>query len=105
MIEVCFFSRNGFLTGFELSGHSSYAVRGEDIVCAAVSSAVYMAANTIREILNIESDVSIDEGKGEFRLTLFTTDDRTELIMQGLRLHLTELSEQYDNDIRIRNGG
>ena len=48
MIEVEFFREpDGTLTGYTFSGHSDYAEQGSDIVCAAVSSAAYMAANTI----------------------------------------------------------
>ncbi|MFR7477837.1 MAG: ribosomal-processing cysteine protease Prp, partial [Acutalibacteraceae bacterium] len=32
----------GFFTGFTVKGHAGYSEEGSDIVCAAVSSAVYM---------------------------------------------------------------
>ena len=45
MIRAVFFEgENG--RGFEISGHAGGSA-GRDIVCAAVSSAVYMAANTV----------------------------------------------------------
>ena len=46
--------------GFRVSGHTG--VRGKSIVCAAVSSACYMAANTITEIIGAAADVSEDDG-------------------------------------------
>ena len=45
------FGENGI--SFTVKGHSGSANAGEDIVCAAVSSAVYMAANTVTEILGL----------------------------------------------------
>ena len=40
MTTVTFHSEGSRLTGFEMKGHSGYAPQGEDIVCAALSSAV-----------------------------------------------------------------
>ena len=47
MIYAEFFTRQEKLYGFKISGHAGYADKGEDIVCASVSSAVQLVANTI----------------------------------------------------------
>ena len=49
MIQVIFTVKDNDICGFEISGHSDYAEEGSDIVCAAVSSAALMTANTITE--------------------------------------------------------
>ena len=56
MINAVFTVSRGFITGFTISGHSDFAEQGSDIVCSAVSSAVYMAANTITEVQQIEAE-------------------------------------------------
>ena len=38
----------GAYQGFTCMGHAGYAKRGKDIVCAAVSSAAIMSANTVK---------------------------------------------------------
>lgn len=52
---------SGDLIGFRISGHSGFAESGSDIVCASISSAAYMAANTITDIINISAEVDVDE--------------------------------------------
>ena len=53
MTSVKFLSKNESLYGFEIKGHSSVDCDDQDgkLVCAAVSSAAYMTANTITEII------------------------------------------------------
>ncbi len=90
--------------GFCVSGHCSK--NGDDelgkIVCSAVSSAVYMAANTVTEIVGDRAE--IDERDGFLNFCAISPSAETYKILAGLKLHLTELSKQYSNNITI-NGG
>ena len=52
MIRATFYKEGDLLKGFEIKGHSGYADEGEDVICATVSSAAYMAANTVTEIID-----------------------------------------------------
>ena len=62
MTKIKFFAKN---LGFEILGHSSANENDEGgkIVCAAVSSAAYMAANTIIEIVKDNVQTEISEAK------------------------------------------
>ncbi len=93
--EVC-----GSLVGFIMEGHANYADIGEDIVCAAVSSAAYMTVNTITDIMKAEADVTVDDGKMFVRIS---ADDavRCRDIFMGFKLHLIGLEEQYPNHIQV----
>lgn len=93
MTKVYFTNRDGKLCGFTMSGHAGYAQQGEDIVCAAVSSAAYMAANTITEVLSSPAQAEVCEAC--FRFSLLSACDSAAAILEGLRLHLTELQKQY----------
>ena len=92
------------LYGFEISGHSS--VDGDDeigkIVCSAISSAAYMAANTITEIIGDKADIEIDDAV--MRVKVKNPSRDTVNVLKGLKLHLTELSDQYSNNIKIFGG-
>ena len=100
MTRVSFAQRGGMFTAFTLSGHSMAAESGSDIVCAAVSSAVYMAANTITEILGADADITVEDGY--FHLALTGADaERCAPMMRGLRLHLSELARQYPDHITM----
>ncbi len=105
MITVTLFTKNGGLNGFESVGHSGYNEKGKDIVCAAVSSALFMTVNTITEIYKIIAEVVSDED-GYMKLTLSDFDARqTQDLLRGLELHLMELANQYPEHIKVIHGG
>lgn len=103
MIRVKFFVGNRQLKGFQISGHAGFAENGEDIVCASVSSAAYMAANTVTDIIRADAEAAADDGT----MTLLVNEpcERTETVLKGLELHLKELSKQYPENIKIIYGG
>ena len=41
-------SKSGYV-GFEVKGHTGWSINGDDILCAAISSAVQLVANGITE--------------------------------------------------------
>ena len=101
MITVTFFCSDNLICGFKISGHSGFSEEGSDIVCAAVSSAAYMTANTITEILHIDADVT--ENDGFMSLSLSKSEaEKSAVVLDGLRLHLTALSEQYTKYIKVK---
>lgn len=101
MTTVTFFKSDDIICGFEISGHSDFAEEGSDIVCAAISSAAYMTANTITEVLHINAQVTEDDGLMKIRMS---PNDALKAcdILSGLKLHLTALSEQYKNHIKVK---
>lgn len=104
MTRVRFSADGKGLYGFEISGHSSKD--GDDeigkIVCAAVSSAAYMAANTVTDIIGDKAEIFVDDAVMRFYVK--NPSDCTVKVLEGLRLHLTELSEQYGSNITIHGG-
>ncbi|MDO4494461.1 MAG: ribosomal-processing cysteine protease Prp [Clostridiaceae bacterium] len=103
MIKVRFSVGDRQLNGFEISGHALFAESGKDIVCAAVSSAAYMAANTVTEIIRADAKAQAEDGA--MVLTLNEPNTQAETVLRGLELHLTELSKQYPQHIKIIYGG
>lgn len=97
MVRATFFE--GSLKGFEIKGHANAGTYGSDIVCAAVSSAALMAANTVSEILSIDADAQMDEGY--LRFTFSSDNACAKAIIDGLKLHLTELQKEYPNKIKV----
>ena len=104
MTRVKFSADEKGLCGFEISGHSSKD--GDDEVgknvCAAVSSAAYMAANTVTEIIGDKAAADVSDGAMRFEVT--TPCDKTRAVLEGLRLHLGELSAEYGSNIVIIGG-
>lgn len=100
MISVIFTESGSTLTGFHISGHSGYADEGSDIVCAAVSSASLMAANTVTEIQKLSADITVNDGF--LNLDLSPKDaEEASVTLEGLRLHLTALSQEYPHFIKV----
>ena len=96
MIRAKFNIRKG---SFTIDGHSGSAESGQDIVCAAVSSAAYMTVNTITEILG--EDVEADVSDGYMKIRLCSGNQAATDILRGLELHISELSKDYPDFIKI----
>lgn len=101
MLETNFYTtENGILLGFKIKGHSGYANIGSDIVCAAVSSAAYMTANTITDVLHISAEAVAEEGN--IMLRIFLKDaPMCQNILQGFKMHMILLEEQYSEFINV----
>ena len=100
MINICFIKDKNLLLGFEMNGHSGYAEQGSDIVCASVSSAAYMTANTITEIIGVPAYIEVNDG---YMMMKLTSHDalKAQDILRGLELHINELSQQYQINITV----
>ncbi len=102
MTEVNFYtSEDGTLVGFHIKGHSGYSHEGEDIVCAAISSAVYMTINTVTDVIGIDAEVSAENGDAVLKIPV-SDAEMCKTILQGLRLHLLDLERQYSDFIKVK---
>lgn len=101
MIKVKFFLSDDteMIEGFEISGHSDSARSGRDIICAAVSSAAYMTANTVTEILFLKPELIAEDGY--MKLVLNEDLSEAQQILKGLRLHLESLAGDYPKNIKV----
>lgn len=102
MIQVEFLTPpKGTLLGFRMEGHAGWGEEGTDIVCAAVSSAAYLVANTVTEVLAV-TPLALRVDEGEFFLRLEPRDEPLcRSLMQGLKLHLSQLEEQYPEYLNV----
>ena len=62
-----------------------------------------MAANTITDVIGANADAAAEDGA--MSIILNQPDERAETVLKGLELHLTELSKQYPQNIKIIYGG
>ena len=99
MIKVKFYLSDKLLSGFEISGHSGSADAGEDIICASVSSAAYMAANTVTDVLFIDAEIQVDDGY--MKLVISEKLSEAQPILRGLKLHLESLAGDYPKHIKV----
>ena len=99
MIRIEFKKQCDLLTGFECKCHTGLSYSGEDVVFAFISSACYMAANTVTEVMSLKADAAATDGY--MRLSINQTPDKAQDIMNGLLFHLTELEKQYPKNIKV----
>ncbi len=102
MVSVTFFENNdNSFSGFSLSGHAGTGKYGKDIVCAAVSSAVYMVINTLTDVSGIVPEVLKVKG-GNVLLILKSGDFGVcRDLLLGFRLHILALSKQFPRFISV----
>ncbi len=103
MITVRIRYTDGRISSYEVSGHAEYAKHGKDIVCAGVSSLTLSAALGLRDVLNKNGTYRSKEG--HLFVEISETDDRTEAILQTMRLGLSEMQKQYSELITIEETG
>ena len=103
MIRAEFFvDAEGRLLGFSITGHAGMAEAGSDILCAAVSSAAYMTANTVLEVLHV-TPVSLRVEEGDMLFRIAERDEKPcRTVLSGFKLHLLGLEEQYSDYLRVR---
>ena len=61
-----------------------------------------MAANTVTEIIGDKAAADVSDGAMRFKVT--NPCDKTRAVLEGLRLHLRELSAEYGGNIGIIGG-
>ena len=104
MITVRFFNDGKLTAGFSVSGHAGLASSGKDILCAAVSSAAYMTANTLTEVCNVRCETEVDDGYMLIKPETIDRDD-VQAVLKGFSLHCRELSAQYPKQMKVIYGG
>ncbi len=100
MVRISFYKKGDMLTGFESKGHSNTAEYGSDVLCAFVSSACYLTANTVTEVIGLNADARAEDGY--MRLSIKETPEKAQDILNGMKLHLAELQKDYPENIEIR---
>jgi len=104
MTRCEFFMDGDRITGFSVSGHSGYAERGEDIVCAAITALVTMAEATINDVCGAKAKVRVKEEDARITLTLPTScdeEDTVQAVLSGMMLTLISLREEYEDYIEV----
>ena len=87
---------NGEYVGFNCIGHSGYAERGEDIVCAAISVLVINTINSLETLAGEKFKLvtNKDEGLIDCRFG-HGVNDKSKLLLDSMVLGLQEIKKQY----------
>lgn len=106
MTKVSFFRRDSSFVKVECDGHTDYGVKGEDIVCAALSSIVQTAALGLLQAAGINAVLKKQSKRGYFSITLparLTPAERhdADIILNTLYLGVSDLYSEYSDFIEM----
>ena len=106
MTTVSFHLEGSRIVGFEVKGHSGFAPEGEDIVCAAVTSAVRLCECTINDVLGLEASVKVRQKDASISLKLpgslgQTNESTCQALLTALMVYFAELHEEYPENISV----
>ena len=106
---MTFRTERGRITGFDAAGHSGYAPEGEDIVCAAVTSAVRLVEATVNDVLGLAASVRVrsQDAAISFRLPGSlgpTAESACQALLAGLMVYLSQLHDEFPQHIEVLEG-
>lgn len=94
------------IIGFDAQGHSGYGEQGEDIVCAAVTSAVRLVEATVNDVMGLCASVKVNQETAAISLRLPgglapTAESTCQNLMTGLMVYLAQLHDEYPEHIEV----
>lgn len=106
MTTVTFLTEESRIIGFDAKGHSGYAAEGEDIVCAAVTSAVRLVEATVNDVMGLCAAVKVNQRDTTISLRLpgglaQTAESTCQNLLTGLMVYLTQLHDEYPDHIEV----
>ena len=84
----------------KVKGHADYAEYGQDIVCASVSTAVYMSINQI-EVFDKIDCIKYSMSEGNVCIEVVREDEIVKKVISNLIFTLRDLELQYPKYIKI----
>ena len=106
MTTVTFHTEGSRIIGFDAAGHSGFAPEGEDIVCAAVTSAVRLVECTVNDVLGLCAGVKVHEASAQISLRLPggldpTAESTCQSLLTGLMVYFAQLHDEYPDNIEV----
>ena len=110
MTTVTFYTEKNRIIGFSSQGHSGYAEDGADIVCAAVTSAIRLVEATVNDVLGLAAAVKVRPEDAFISLRLPgglapSAESACQAVLTGLMVYLTQLHDEYPDNIEVLEEG
>src|SRR5574344_867769 len=107
MIEVLLVCcKDGAFKSCTASGHAEFAVKGKDIVCAAVTELLRTAVQVLQETKGMSVNVETpSRGKLAFSVEVYGGSEQTERLKctaDFIRLGVKNLAEEYPANVLLR---
>ena len=105
MTKAVFNKTDNVNIGIKLSGHAMFQTDGPDVLCAAVSGMTNLVINTITEVFKADFAVVIDGDNAVIDAKVEKISMAAEYavsgIIEGFMLQLSDLKEQYPDNIEV----
>ena len=106
MTTVTFLTEETRIVGFDARGHSGYADACEDIVCAAVTSAVRLVEATVNDVMGLCAAVKVNAQEAVITLHLpgglaSDAESTCQNLLTGLMVYLAQLHDEYPDNIEV----
>ena len=106
MITASFHLEGSRIVSFQVEGHSGLATEGEDILCAAVTSAVRLTECAVNDVLGLEAPVKARDKDAYLSLKLpkaLNPDSERvcQTLLAALLVHCVQLAEEYPENISV----
>ena len=106
MTKVVISKKNNKIFEVECDGHTNYGEKGEDIVCASLSSIVQTAVLGLLMIALVELDMKRDDEQGYLKFTLPEKLDETQeiqvsAILDTMLCGISDLYESFSDYIEL----
>ena len=109
MTTVTFLTEDARIIGFDVQGHSGWGESGEDIVCAAITSAVRLVEATVNDVMGLCAAVKVREADASISIRLpgglaNTAESTCQNLLTGLMVYLAQLHDEYPDNIEVMEG-
>ena len=106
MTKVNIFRKDNKIFEVECDGHTNYGEKGEDIVCASLSSIVQTAVLGLLMIAELELEMKRDDEQGYLKFTLpEKLDDKQDIqaaaILDTMLCGISDLYESFSDYIEL----
>ena len=106
MTTASFVTEGSRLLAVTVAGHSGLAQAGEDILCAAVTSAVRLTECAINDVLGLEAGGKVNDRDASITLKLprnltGEADQVCQTLLAALMVYFVQLREEYPEHINV----
>ncbi len=106
MTTVTFTTKGQRIEAVEFQGHAALADEGEDILCAALTSAIRLLETTVNDVLAVGAAVKVREDKALISLKLpgdmgQENETACQALLAGLMVYLTDLAGEYPENLTV----
>ncbi len=106
MTTVTFTTRDRRIEAVALQGHADLAPAGQDVLCAALTSAIRLVEATVNDVLAVGAAVKVREDPALISLKLpgdmgRENESVCQALLAGLMVHLAALAEEYPENLTV----